>query len=379
MKNKHTAPPQIEMLKPSELTVEKDFNPRQNFKENVKELRAHVEARGFIDPSTHVVQYVERDGKKIVRGGHTLLQAAKELQIKEVPACKADLDPISEQVNLIISNTGKPLSAYEQGTVFVRLRDGQLREGLDYDEAGKVKDGKKVRPLDKEKDFYRKPITGKEIAELVGVSQQHVSQCMIVREADPAISEKMMEGKISAYGVMQALMGVKSTEKQLRIINAAIAHAKENGKETAAKADVDAVKDQFMEKKQVAAPLPGAPTTTTTETTSTNKDSVKETKTSKEPKAPEPPAPDLFKEGGEDQPPTADAHPVDHTGKELTPEMRALYDGKVPEGKADLVKRVISVIDFWSVDLPNVDCGALTGEEIEILAVAIVKTLETPI
>lgn len=374
---KHTAPPIIELLKPSELTVEKDFNPREaaQFKDNVKEVRASIEARGFIDPSIHVVQYVERDGKKLVRGGHTLLEAAKTLGLKEVPACKTDLDPISEQVNLITSNTGHPLSKYEQGTVYVRLRDGELRKGLEWGENGQVKEGKKERALDEKKDFYRVPMTGAEIAVAIGCSEEYISQCFIVRECPPEIAEKMLAGKIGVRALLKALRNVNMVEKQIKIVNAAIAAAKEDGKDCATVEHVKAVKDQFMEKKQVAAPV-----TTTTETTSTNKDTVKETKTSKPnatPSTPEPPAPDLFKEG--DAANGEPAHPLDHTGKELSAEMKALYDGKVPEGKADLVKRVISVIDFWSVDLPNVNVPALTGEEIEILAVAIVKTLETPI
>lgn len=367
-------PPTIELLKPSELTVEKDFNPRQTqtFKENVKDVSASIKARGFIDPSIHVVQYIERDGKKLVRGGHTLLEAAKSLGIKEVPACRTELDPLSEQLNLITSNATHPLTRYEKGLVFVRLRDGQLKDGIKWDEGGKVKEGKVVRPP-KADDYYRAPMKGSEIAAAIGVSVEYVSASMIISEADEQVSQKLLDGKINANGVRDALRSVPSVEKQVRIINAAIAHAKEDGRESANEKDVKAVKDQFMEKKQVAAPV-----TTTTETTSANKDTVKETKTSKPGStAVETPPPDLFKEGGEQPPEGETLHPHDTHGKEIDPVKVALFDGKIPEGKADLVKRLIGVLED-AQEMPHIAI-AMTAEEMEILAVAIVKTLETPI
>lgn len=377
---KHPTPPTIEIIKISELTVEKGFNAREpeKFKQNVKELRPQIEARGFLDPSTHVIQYVERDGKKLVRGGHTLLETAKQLGYKEVPACKTELDSVQEQLNLITSNTGKPLSQYEQGTVYIRLRDGQLRDGVEWDENGKVKEGKKVRAIDYAKDWRRKPMNQSEIADAIGVSREYVSQCVIVREAAPEISAKMLEGKISARGVLEALRGVKSLDKQSKVINAAIAAAEAEGKETATDKHVKAVKDQVLEKRQVAAPLPGTKEETShVESGGKKGESAWPLKGTTEPapKQPEPPAPDLFQ--GDDGEPAEAPHPHDTHGAEIPPEKLALFDGKIPEGKADLVKRICKVLQD-AQEMPHI-AFAVTAEEEEIIAVAIVKTLETPI
>lgn len=245
-KPKEQAQPVIESLKVSDLTVEPGFNVRseKQFKANVKELSALVGANGFIDASIHVVQYVERGGKKLIRGGHTLHAAAQELGMLVVPAIKVEFDSVQEQLNLVTSNTGHPLSPFEQGTVYIRLRDGESAEGK---EPG---------------DTVREPMTAKAIALAVGLTERRVLDCMAIREASPEIGELIEAGAVSANVVTRINQLDKSDTKRLQIIKAAINHAKDEGRDCATKQDLDAIKGQYVTPKKLKAAKTGdsAPT-----------------------------------------------------------------------------------------------------------------------
>lgn len=245
-KPKDQTTPVIELLKLSDLHVEDGFNVRspKQFAANVKELSASIEAVGHIDASVHCIQFVERDGKKLIRGGHTLHAAAKELGIKHVPSIKVEFDSTQEQVNLITSNGRHPLSSYEQGTVYKRLVDGESTEGKEP--------GQSVRA----------PMLAKAVAAAVGLSERHVLNCIAIREASPEIAALIESGAVSAGVVTRVNQLEKSDGKRLTIIKAAIQNAKSNDRETATKQDLDAIKDKFVAPKplKAAKPANAAPT-----------------------------------------------------------------------------------------------------------------------
>lgn len=221
----------IEWLNLTALTIEEGFNPREqkSFTENVNEIARLIEARGIIDPSIHCIQYVERGGKKLVRNGHTLYAAAKKLGKKQVPAIATKMDSIQEIANLIISNSGHPLTPFEQGTVYIRLRDGSNNEKV----------GEEIRD----------PMNMAEIAKLFGISATHVSNCIALHEVSGEAREFLIAGKISANAITAARRNCEDEATILKVLKAAIKKADDEGKSVATEKHVKEVKDQFVEVK----------------------------------------------------------------------------------------------------------------------------------
>ena len=225
---------QIEILPIGELQVEPGFNIRdeKTFSDNVKQLSQHIKAHGGIDASMHVVQYVDRDGKKMIRGGHTLHASAKLLGYKEVPAIKCEMDSTQEIVNLITSNTGAPLSQKEQGIAYIRLRDGgEGRGGLAM----------------------------KEISSLVGYTMQHISNCILLNEQPENIAKLIIEGNFSSNAFILAQKAVKNDSDLEKIMIAAKAEADKEGKTTVTEKHVKAIKDQFVKPARLKSAVKDAP------------------------------------------------------------------------------------------------------------------------
>jgi hypothetical protein len=225
--------PKVEWLNLGDLLIEEGFNPRtkKSFEKNTKELAEMISATGFIDPSIHCIQFIERDGKKYIRNGFTLHAAAKVNGMKQVPAIKTSMDATQELINLVTSNAGHPLTPYEQGEVYIRLRDGTDPKALKVGEEG--------RP-------DMKPV---EIAKHVGYTLTHVCNCIAIREASPEIREMLLAGTINANAFTAAKANVEDSDKVLKILNAAVKQAKEDGKECATDLHVKKVKAQFVEPK----------------------------------------------------------------------------------------------------------------------------------
>jgi hypothetical protein len=231
-------PPIIELLATKDLLVEEGFNVRspRDFKANTIELTALVEANGGkIDPSIHVVQYVEREGKKLIRGGHTLHAVATALGIKTIPAIKTEMDGVQELVNLVTSNAGHPLSPLEQGEVYKRLVAGGNAEDT---------------PVGQE---IRAPMIHAEIARAVGYTASHVQQCICVAESIPEIRELILDGSVSPNVVRDANRQIETDSKRLACINAAIKLAKSEDKETATLKHYEAVKAGYVKPKKLKA------------------------------------------------------------------------------------------------------------------------------
>jgi hypothetical protein len=248
MPKKENIIPQIEEIPVESLIIDKDFNPRipKLFGENKKELAAQVDAYGGIDASKHFVQYVEKKDGLHVRGGHTLIAVAKDKGISVVPAMRCEMDAVEEQINLVTSNTGHPLSAYEQGTVYIRLRDGTTNPN-------DLQPGEEIRA----------PMEIKEIAKAVGRSHELVRQCILIRESSEPIAA-LIEAGVVATSVILASRSLASEKKdgkpvldpkkQLKIIQAAIANARSEGREVASKTNFDAIKSDFVKPFKAATP-----------------------------------------------------------------------------------------------------------------------------
>ena len=226
----------------------------KNAAANLKRLTETIGDRP-IDGTIHCVQYIERDGKKFVIAGHTLHAFAKKRGDKTVPAGKTSYSEDEIEANQYLSNTGASLTPYELGGRMVRLRDG-------------------IPLFEPQKgDAVPAPKTVKEIAALYGLTAARVDQCILIRESSPEI-QTLIELGIVANAVVIKAAGLASKRegkekgkldaaKQLKIIKAAINHAKEESRDIATAKDFDAVKAQFdfvpKSKKLRAATAAGTP------------------------------------------------------------------------------------------------------------------------
>lgn len=160
------------MVDPRKLQVKAGFNVRQDspsYLQHIAELKESIRENGIKTP---LEVFIEGDAL-YVSAGHTRLRSVMELiaegvEIKTIP-CLPEAKGTSEvdrTLNLIVSNSGKPLEPIEQAEVFKRL----LGYGW----------------------------TNADIARKTGYSQSHIGNCIALAAAPEAIKDMVRNEEVSA-------------------------------------------------------------------------------------------------------------------------------------------------------------------------------------
>ncbi len=183
-------------------------------------------------------EYFVRDGKNHLRTAFTRRQAAINLGWTEGLFVQVEDEPLSNLLACVRTNTGRGISAYQQGKVYAELRDGTP----DYDaETG------------------RSPMDIKDIAKLTGKSFVWISQCLGIFESTPEIGALILADKISAGVAIKAKQIVKDDNKRFQMLESAVAEAVIEGKQRASESHLDAVKHKYLPKpKAVETPKPAS-------------------------------------------------------------------------------------------------------------------------
>lgn len=117
-------------IQPDMLRVEKGFNPRKDFDENVRNLKASIRKQGVLTP----LKILKPRGKEelILIDGECRLRAVKELLAEgdgfELPkgipcTVTTEEDPIKRLLMAVAANEGKRLTPIEEADAFIRMRD----------------------------------------------------------------------------------------------------------------------------------------------------------------------------------------------------------------------------------------------------------------
>lgn len=247
----------LEQIDPESLLVQEGYNvrPPGELHGNAKDIAALMEATGdnHEDPR-FIIRYVQNGKGKYTRS-HATLEAAKLRKWPKVCAVKATFEAGSAEDDLDLihsNNSGHPLTRYQQGEVYARLRDGILEDLAEATARTKV--GEEVT-----QEYVRQPMKLEEIAEKTDKTRQHIADCITIYESPEAVGDMIEEGKISSGIVVTAAGWAKNKDgkvidgKLIAILKAAYSAAKEDGKEKATKQHLDSVKAQFVEQKAVSA------------------------------------------------------------------------------------------------------------------------------
>jgi len=118
------------ILDPKTISIEDGHNPRSyNLAENqqhLNDLKASIRENGVRVPI--LVRYDPQLKKAVLVDGECRLRATLELiaegvEIAGIPAIQSDgSNPAERLLTAIVCNTGKPLSKWESGAAFIRLR-----------------------------------------------------------------------------------------------------------------------------------------------------------------------------------------------------------------------------------------------------------------
>lgn len=118
------------ILDPKTIVVEDLFNPRDyrlaENQQHLNEIKASIRENGVRVPI--LVRYEPQSKKAVLVDGECRLRATLELiaegvEIIGIPAIQSDgSNPAERLLTAIVCNTGKPLSKWESGAAFLRLR-----------------------------------------------------------------------------------------------------------------------------------------------------------------------------------------------------------------------------------------------------------------
>lgn len=226
--------PEIQKLHLKSLVVDTALSGRSEseIKQNAKTLAPLIQAKGEWDIS-QPGQFFMRGGKPHLLVGFTRTQACNDLGIKEGYFVEVPDDPAANRTACIRTNAGKGISAIQQGRLFLAMAEGTDPATL------------------KKGEVAMAPMKHEDIAREVGLSQAWVGRCIIIASSPKDISA-MVEcdpPQVSPNIVPLAKTLAKDDEAKWRkILNAAIAEAKRDGKETATKKHFDAIKGEFAPK-----------------------------------------------------------------------------------------------------------------------------------
>jgi hypothetical protein len=224
----------IEKLELSKIVVEPLLSGRTDneIKENAKALAPSMKAAGGWDES-QPGQVFKRNGNLHLLSGFTrynasILNGETHGYFVTVPD-----EPASIRTACIRTNLGKPISPFEQGRIYVGMKDGT---NIVTAKAGET---------------VLAPMEIKDIAAAVGFTRQHIENCIAIFTETPEIAALIVDGKISAGVAVKAKQWIKDDAKRLKMLEAAVKIAASEDKKPATQKHLDAVKSEFVELKAV--------------------------------------------------------------------------------------------------------------------------------
>lgn len=223
---------EIQKIPLKELVVDIGLSGRsqKEINQNAKSLSPEIKAAKGWDRA-QPGQFFTRNGERHLAAGFTR-KAASELEGFDFGYfVEVKDEPEKLRTAAIRTNSGKPISAYEQGRIYIQMRDGTPEEQSKNAEKGAIIFGQ---------------MTTTEIATEVGKTKQHIENCIAIFSETPEIGELLEQGLVSANVVVRAQQLVKADGKRFSMLKAAIAQAKEDGKECATPKHLAAVQSRFV-------------------------------------------------------------------------------------------------------------------------------------
>lgn len=177
---------------PRTICEREGFNARFSYT-GIEELAKSIETTGLRRPLKICVE----NGRPTLIDGHRRMRAIKLLLERgvDVPPVKCEFESttateLDKLTDLIVQNGGEPLNQLEEGHVFVRM----LSEGA-------------VQTV---------------IADRVGKTQGHVSNCLALATTSDRIQQLIKENRVSCSTVLKVIRVEKDEEKQWAILNGAV-------------------------------------------------------------------------------------------------------------------------------------------------------------
>lgn len=212
------------MVDPRVIQIRKDWNVRENTDElqlHLNWLKESIKQVGVQQP---IIIYMD-DGKPFVADGHcrlkaTLLAIKEGADIKTIPCLPEDryASDGDRMVSMITRNSGKSLTALEQGEVYKRL----VRFGW--------------HPND--------------IATKVGMSVSHIANMLKLAGADGEVHDMVRQGTVSPSLAVKAIK--KDPSKAKAVLKEAVDKAKKSGKKKATDKHVASTKPSLKRLAEVA-------------------------------------------------------------------------------------------------------------------------------
>lgn len=216
-------------INPYNLFIEEGLNSRDmatpENQQHIDDLARSIAANGVKDP----LKVFNKDGKLFVSNGHSrLLGTFRAIEVygaevMSVPVMTEDrtANNADRILTQIVSNSGKPLTPFEQGTVFKKLHD------LGW--------------------------TEKQIAEKAAKSLTYVNQLLELQAAPEEIKTMIRQGKVAPTLAYQVIKATESDAEAVSTLSKAFEVADEAGKTKATAKHVKASK-AVSDGEKVASP-----------------------------------------------------------------------------------------------------------------------------
>lgn len=227
-----------------ELVIDESLSGRtkKEIAANAKDLAPKLAAFGRWDVTQPGAVFY-RDGKPHLARGFTRVAACDGISkvgfFIELPD-----DVTSLRTEAIRSNAGKPISASEQGRIYVAMRDGNAETA-------------------KKGDTVLAPMKIKDISDAIGYSVQWVTACIGIFEETPDIAELIETEQVGSGAVTRARQIAKKDNEpddagRFKLLKAAVKHAAAEGRAKATEDDVNTVRHELFPIKSDA-PKRGKP------------------------------------------------------------------------------------------------------------------------
>lgn len=238
--------PAILSIPLKELVIDETLSgrTRKEISDNAKALAPKMEAFSEWD-ATQPGAIFKRDGKNHLARGFTRVAASEIAGIKTGWFMEVPDDIASLRTEAIRSNTGKPITAREQGRIYAAMRDGNAETA-------------------KKGDVILAPMKLQEISDAIGYSVQWIAACIGIYEETPEIAALIEADEVTSGAITRARQIAKNEDKtpddagRLKLLKAAIKNAKDDGRPRAAEDDVNAVRHDLFPIK-ADAPKKGKP------------------------------------------------------------------------------------------------------------------------
>lgn len=287
--------PTIQKIKLSKLEIDYSLSGRTmpEIKEAAKDFIPGMKEFGW-DARQPGEVYIDPEGKIHLVAGFCRYTSAVSAGQEYGYFFESDTEPSKLALRAILTNKGHSLSQFGQGEIFAKYKNGRAvilvdpekgdddkgkrgDFGAPFESIGAANEAKKDGDViynvgapgepQPANPWIEAPMSAEELGAAAGITATQVMNCICVFESPEEIAQGIIEQKWSANAVLTAKRGLAKYGKDgevpvglwKKILNAALANAKENDKTMATDKHVHAVKESCLpEKKLKAAPANGS-------------------------------------------------------------------------------------------------------------------------